>query len=142
MLRATGMNADNCDELVRILGQLRRGLERETVLRLAKTEGYEFVLYDDGSAPVGAAGFRFLETIARGFHCHLHDLCVDQSARGRGIGRAIIAHLIEQTTQRGGRWLFLDGIESALPFYESCGFVRHQATLLKHPCAPHQFVSP
>ncbi len=130
------MNTENCDELVRILGQLRKGVDRDTVLRLARTEGYMFLLYDDGNVPVGVAGYRFLETIARGFHCHLHDLCVDQAARGRGIGRAIIEHLIEQTTQRGGRWLFLDGIDSALPFYQACDFVRHQATLLKYPCSP------
>jgi GNAT superfamily N-acetyltransferase len=55
---------------------------------------------------------------------YLEDLYVVPAARGRGIGRALIAHLASVAVQRGcGRfeWAVLDWNRPAIDFYESLG---------------------
>ncbi len=68
---------------------------------------------------------------ARGWHCHVHDLAVDQTYRRQGIGSKVIKYLQSVVQKQSGNWIFLDGIDNALGFYEKIGFRHHAATLLK-----------
>jgi len=55
---------------------------------------------------------------------YLEDLFVDPSARGKGLGRALLAHLAGLTVERDfGRleWSVLDWNEPAIGFYRSLG---------------------
>lgn len=55
---------------------------------------------------------------------YLEDLFVRPALRGRGIGRALLAHLAQLALARGcGRleWSVLDWNEAAIRFYESLG---------------------
>lgn len=55
---------------------------------------------------------------------YLEDLYVVPQARGRGIGKALIAHVADVAVQRGcGRfeWAVLDWNQPAIDFYESLG---------------------
>ncbi|HSU15597.1 GNAT family N-acetyltransferase [Longimicrobium sp.] len=55
---------------------------------------------------------------------YLEDLYVRPEARGKGIGRALLAHLARLAVERGcGRleWWVLDWNESAIRFYRSLG---------------------
>jgi len=55
---------------------------------------------------------------------YLEDLYVSPAARGRGIGKALLAHLIELARERGcGRmeWAALEWNEPAIKFYEALG---------------------
>jgi GNAT superfamily N-acetyltransferase len=55
---------------------------------------------------------------------YLEDLFVREEARGRGVGRALLAHLARIAVTRGcGRldWAVLDWNESAIAFYRALG---------------------
>ena len=57
--------------------------------------------------------------------CWLEDLYVEEPARGRGLGRALVEAACERARTRGARRIELDTNESnqaAIALYESCGF--------------------
>ena len=58
---------------------------------------------------------------------YLEDLYVQPSARGAGVGRAMMAHLARIVTERewaGMRWGVMEWNEAAFRFYEGLGAVR------------------
>ena len=126
------LSRENLAEAHRVLAQLRTELSVERLERFIDDDLYEFRVYREAEV-VAVCGFRMLETITRHLHCHIHDLVVDESVRGGGHGRRVIDRMREEAKARGARWIFLDGIDSALGFYDRLGFQRHAATLLKLP---------
>lgn len=55
---------------------------------------------------------------------YLEDLHVDESARGRGVGRALFAELAREAERRGCAridWAVLDWNEDAMRFYRAIG---------------------
>jgi GNAT superfamily N-acetyltransferase len=50
-------------------------------------------------------------------------LLVEEAARGRGIGRALMVHALESLDRRGVRTVRLDATPMGRPLYESLGFV-------------------
>ncbi|HVC68274.1 MAG TPA: GNAT family N-acetyltransferase [Acidimicrobiales bacterium] len=80
---------------------------------------------DDGGAVVGTAiHFRNFSTWTGRVGIYLEDLYVRPGHRGRGIGRALLAHLAQTARDRGYArvdWSVLDWNEPALAFYRSIG---------------------
>lgn len=98
---------------------------RESLFGTCRTA--EVILaYWDGQ-PVGfALFFHNFSTFLGRPGIYLEDLYVEEQARGRGIGKAILVHLAQLAKQRGcGRleWWVLDWNESAIRFYKSLGAV-------------------
>jgi GNAT superfamily N-acetyltransferase len=89
----------------------------------------EVVIAEDGGTPVGfALFFHTFSTFLGQPGIYLEDLFVIPSARGKGVGRALLAHLAQLAVARGcGRveWAVLDWNRPAIGFYERLG-----ATLL------------
>jgi GNAT superfamily N-acetyltransferase len=85
----------------------------------------EVVLAEDAGAPLGfALFFHTFSTFLGQPGIYLEDLFVVPEARGRGVGRALLAHLARLATARGcGRveWAVLDWNAPAIRFYESLG---------------------
>ena len=85
----------------------------------------EVILAIDDSTPVGfALFFRNFSTFLGKPGLYLEDLFVRESARGRGIGKALLAHLASLAVARGyGRveWAVLDWNRPAIDFYRSLG---------------------
>jgi GNAT superfamily N-acetyltransferase len=106
--------------------EMRAGVER--LLGDADTE---FLLaapdeHGDGAPAAGVAQLRFRFGVWRaGGDCLLEDLFVDESARGAGLGRALVATTLERARARGCRRVELDTNErndAALRLYGSFGF--------------------
>ncbi len=106
------------DEVVADEAGLRRALFGER--RFA-----EVVLAEDGDQPLGfALFFHNFSTFLGMPGIYLEDLFVRPEARGRGIGKALLAFLAKLALQRGcGRleWWVLDWNEDAIGFYEGLG---------------------
>lgn len=85
----------------------------------------EVVIAEDGDEPVGfALFFHNYSTFLAQPGIYLEDLYVRPEARGRGAGRALLAHLARLAKERNcGRleWWVLDWNESAIRFYRSLG---------------------
>ena len=125
------LSSVNIDAAHAVLSQLRTGLTIDSLSKFIGHPDYRFLVFRSHGGVVAVCGYRLLVTITRGKHCHLHDLAVDKVVRGQGIGRAVIAELSSIVARAGAQWIFLDGIDSALGFYDKIGFQRHPATLLK-----------
>jgi GNAT superfamily N-acetyltransferase len=85
----------------------------------------EVLLAIAGESAVGfALFFRNFSTFLGKPGLYLEDLFVRESARGRGIGKALLAHLAALAVARGyGRveWAVLDWNQPAIDFYRSLG---------------------
>jgi GNAT superfamily N-acetyltransferase len=85
----------------------------------------EVVLAEDDGVPVGfALFFHTFSTFLGEPGLYLEDLFVVPEARGRGVGRALLAHLSRLAVERGcGRveWAVLDWNAPAIRFYDSLG---------------------
>ncbi len=126
----------DCDDLVALIRGLAEyesltHLLQVTPLALAEhlfgaTPSAEAVIARDadGSALGFALWFRNFSTFLGKPGLYLEDIFVLPSARGRGIGKALIRHVGAIAVERGcGRfeWSVLDWNTSAIGFYESLG---------------------
>jgi GNAT superfamily N-acetyltransferase len=98
------------------------------VSRLLDDDDTEFLLAapDDGAPAAVVAQLRFRYGIWRtGGDCLLEDLFVDGTARGAGLGRALLDATLERARARGCRRIELDvneRNEAAVRLYGSFGF--------------------
>ncbi|HYH78736.1 MAG TPA: GNAT family N-acetyltransferase [Longimicrobium sp.] len=85
----------------------------------------EVVIAEEAGEPAGfALFFHNYSTFLGRPGIYLEDLYVRPEARGKGIGRALLAHLARLAVARGcGRleWWVLDWNESAIRFYRALG---------------------
>ncbi len=85
----------------------------------------EVVIAEDEGEPEGfALFFHNYSTFLGRPGIYLEDLFVLPEARGKGVGRALLAHLARLAVERGcGRleWWVLDWNEDAIRFYRSLG---------------------
>jgi ribosomal protein S18 acetylase RimI-like enzyme len=99
------------------------------VERLMDDRDTDFVLgaVDADSPPAGVVQLRFRFGIWRaGGDCLVEDVFVDGSARGSGLGRALMERATTRALERGCRRMELDTNETnaaAIALYESLGFV-------------------
>ena len=128
---------EEADDVVRLLGAFRdwygyAGPPDETIRgvveRLIGSENAEYHLAStgDGGLPVAVAQVRYRPSIWTGSDdCWIEDVYVEESARGAGLGRAIVEHVVARATERGcGRVeLDVDVVnEPARRLYASLGF--------------------
>jgi GNAT superfamily N-acetyltransferase len=98
------------------------------VERLIDDPDAEYLLAapDADSAPAGVAQLRYRFGIWWAAEdCLLEDLFVEESARGKGLGRALLDQVIERARLRGCRRIELDVNDNnhgALALYRSAGF--------------------
>ena len=85
----------------------------------------EVLIAEEDETPVGfALFFHNYSTFAGRPGIYLEDLYVRPAARGKGVGRALLAHLADLALARGCarlEWAVLDWNRAAIAFYESLG---------------------
>ena len=107
------------------MSSLRDRVRGETFvdeIRRQQRDGYELIGgFDDGRL-VTLAGIRRSHTLSRGEHLFVDDLVTDESVRGHGYGREMMAWLSARArTERIPR-IYLDSRSTARGFYERIGF--------------------
>jgi ribosomal protein S18 acetylase RimI-like enzyme len=101
---------------------------RATVAKLLDDPHTEFLLGEpaEGTGAAGVCQLRYRLSVWTGTpDCWLEDLFVEESARGSGLGRALVEASFERAQERGCRRIELDVNEQntdALRFYEGLGF--------------------
>jgi len=96
---------------------------------------FEALIAEADGRPVGYAYFQnFYDSDRAGPGVLLLDLYVDDAARGRGAGRALMAALARMAKTRGAvsmTWGVLDSNAGAIAFYESLGARNVQARIFE-----------
>lgn len=85
---------------------------------------YSLLVADDDSHVVGAALSYFRYSTWKGKRLYLEDLIVTESARGRGVGKALLEATIALARQAecsGLMWQVLDWNAPAIGFYQKFG---------------------
>lgn len=85
---------------------------------------YSLLVADDDSHVVGIALSYFRYSTWKGKRLYLEDLIVTESARGRGVGKALLEATIalaRQTECSGLMWQVLDWNAPAIGFYQKFG---------------------
>lgn len=62
---------------------------------------------------------------------HIEDVAVRKDFQGRGIGRKLVEHAVEYAAEQDCYKVILDCSEDNVPFYERCGFRRHEIGMRK-----------
>lgn len=122
------------DDVARLLIAFRDWLEastptedsvRDSVSRLIVDPATEFLLAGAPTA-AGVCQLRFRHSLwTSSDDCWLEDLFVEDRARGRGVGRALVEAAFERARERGAARIELDtneGNTTAVALYESLGF--------------------
>jgi glucosamine-phosphate N-acetyltransferase len=60
---------------------------------------------------------------------HIEDVAVHPNYQRRGIGKALVMHLVEEARKRGCYKVILDCKDELAVFYEKCGFKRGQCQM-------------
>ncbi|QOV87770.1 GNAT family N-acetyltransferase [Humisphaera borealis] len=84
--------------------------------------GYRLVGGFVGEKLVVVAGYRVSSTLFRGPHLFVDDLVTEQAEQGKGYGQAMIDWLRATAREAGLTKVWLDSRDTAVGFYERCGF--------------------
>lgn len=89
---------------------------------------------DKGGKCLGVASLCFIDVMPTfehpsGKRAHLMNVYVRAEARRRGIGRAMVARLIEEARARGATEITLDATEDGRLLYESLGFAENKEAM-------------
>ena len=109
------------DAIETLIPILRQAEETEQALRwsLANLSDAVYRMDDDGQL-VGAATMQW-----RDDGCEMMELAIAPARQGQGLGKHLVAWLIEEARRRGKRQMLVGTANSsidAIAFYQKCGF--------------------
>ncbi len=137
-LKAKHMNMgflDVLEELTEV------GLTPEEAIRahsnlMVRMNGTIFVALEENKV-IGTAAIHMLPKFVHklGFVGLVEDVVVAQTHRGQGVGKLLMYNAVDFAK---GRWncykIVLDCDDNNIPFYESCGFYRHEYQMRMDLC--------
>jgi glucosamine-phosphate N-acetyltransferase len=112
------------------LSQVNLTIERaREVFRERLRKGIRTIVALIDNRPIGTASLIIEEKFIHGGGCsgHIEDVAVHKDFQGRGIGAALVHHLVEQAKAAGCYKLILNCREGNVAFYEKLGFRRHDS---------------
>jgi GNAT superfamily N-acetyltransferase len=91
------------------------------------TKGYRYFLVEEDSEVIGGCGispFRIPPQVSQksGVYAYLSNMFLEHEHRRKGIGKALLKHVIEVCKSEGIGLLFLHASDDGLPLYELDGF--------------------
>jgi GNAT superfamily N-acetyltransferase len=111
MIREMASDADIASAFA-VMRQLRPHLREvdflPTIRRMRGTDGYRLAAFVEDGGPACVAGFRLGENLARGKYLYVDDLVTAETARSRGLGKAMLEWLAERARKAGCAALILD----------------------------------
>jgi ribosomal protein S18 acetylase RimI-like enzyme len=132
----TAADDDTVDALLRLLPQVsRRGpdVTRDRIERVLAHAGTSVIVARVDGQIVGSATLVRLLTLVGQFG-HVEEVVVDESARGQGIGTALLAALIDLARHDGLDFVELtsrSAREAANRLYRSIGFERRETNVYR-----------
>lgn len=78
------------------------------------------------------------QTAARPYH--LHSMAIEPEYQGNGLGRHLLATVVEKVSDRGGDVIWATARPAAVRFYQRCGFDAGQEMRVQPTNAPMQYV--
>jgi GNAT superfamily N-acetyltransferase len=100
-------------------------LLEERLAKGAESSGYHFMFADDGGRTVGYACFGPIPCSLTSWD--LYWIAVEDAARGRGLGRALLRRAEDAVRARGGRAIYIETsskpqYDATRAFYRACGY--------------------
>jgi ribosomal protein S18 acetylase RimI-like enzyme len=132
----TAADDDTVDALLRLLPQVSRhgpDMTRERVGRVLAHPGTSVIVARVDGQIVGSATLLRLLTLV-GHFGYVEEVVVDESARGQGVGTALLGALIDLARHDGLDFLELTSRptrEAANALYRSVGFERRQTNVYR-----------
>ncbi len=109
------------DEIEALIPILRQAEETEDALRWSLANRSDAVYrMDDSGQVVGVATMQW-----RGDGCEMMELAIAPERHGQGLGKHLVAWLIEEARRRGKRQVLVGTANSSIDniaFYQKCGF--------------------
>lgn len=92
------------------------------------TKDYLYFLVEDGTTVIGGCGistFRIPPQLSQptGTYAYLSNMFIEPEYRGKGVGRALLDHVVEYCRSEQIGFLFLHASDEGLPLYKSAEFV-------------------
>lgn len=122
------------EAFARLLPQLSPGREPPGLLELAEiaaAPGTNLLVAFDGETAIGSLTL-LLYRLPTGVRGWIHDVVVDQSARGQGVGEALTREALSLAGASGARTVHLTSRPdrgAANRLYERVGFERHETNV-------------
>lgn len=131
----TSFSDADAQDIAHLLAQLstKAGFDESRLAAIVKHEATDLLVVRHAGRIVGTATLVTFP-VPSGVRGHVEDVVVDETMRGRGIARALLARMTELATDRRLQTLDLTSRpsrEAALRLYESVGFVRRDTNLLR-----------
>lgn len=132
--RLTSLNATDFEQLKFLMGILSEGFVlTEEAIRSAIQQATVYVVRSAEGRIIGSATLAVFHS-PTGKKASIEDVVVDPAHQGRGIGRRLVAHLIDEAKQMSPITLQLTSRpsrEAANHLYQTLGFVRRETNFYK-----------
>jgi ribosomal protein S18 acetylase RimI-like enzyme len=139
IVRATAADADEIVELVRELAAGSggaSGIDAAYARRYLRSCGRTVLLAEEAGERVGLLAFSLNPNLYHAADgCLIEDLYVRPARRGRGVGRALVAHVMAEAARQGWAEVSVStdrDNRTALTLYRSLGLAEEYVLLEKH----------
>lgn len=132
MIKIRFLEKKDASEVAHLIFQLTQNIiEPENLVsrleKLSSGDNYQYFVAELDGKVVGFAGFAWYQVPSKGLIGWIEEVVVDQSARGHGLGRALMEELINFSKIKGCKKLKLTtGNPIAKKLYETFGFIKKE----------------
>ncbi len=108
--------------------------QRQALQEIVSNGSSVLLLAEDGDLHLGVLTVGFIR-IPTGLKAWIEDVVVDEAARGRGVGEALVSEAIEIARRRGAKSVELTSNpkrEAANRLYQRVGFVQRETNVYRY----------